>query len=419
MFTMSVDKNKVDQNHSEDIDPSSNESSDGQLSELEKQKLIKYLQDHEYKVFTEEAYKTFLAQNKPMKEEMHPSYLPPPQYPPTMGYKYPSLESKPTTFIPKLSTFSGDPSRSDVPYEVWKFEVECLMREGYSECVILQSIRRSLRTQASKIAMRLGPDASLTEILDKMESIHGTVDRGESLLTQFYSATQQINEDTTSWGCRLEDLLSKAVDKGKVAHKDVDEMLRNKFWTGLKQDFKDISGYLYDNCSTFDELRKEIRLIEKEHPQEKKKTPHMNVAASLSETPPPSDEITELKAMIQKLTTKVETLENQKSTPMQSKQEQSTEGFATWYSRGRPRTRYRQKPQRNTRGRFSSYGQGRDNDYQGRDNYYRGRNDTYDQDEPICRRCKQPGHLAYGCRVNLEKLNTNLNDRGPVLEGRR
>ena len=84
---MSVDKNKVDQNRSEDIDPSSNESSDGQLSELEKQKLIKYLQDHEYKVFTEEAYKTFLAQNKPMKEEMHPSYPPPPQYPPTMGYK--------------------------------------------------------------------------------------------------------------------------------------------------------------------------------------------------------------------------------------------------------------------------------------------------------------------------------------------
>ena len=33
---------------------------------------------------------------------------------------------------------------------------------------------------------------------------------------------------------------------------------------------------------------------------------------------------------------------------------------------------YRQKPQRNNRGRFSSYGQGRDTDYQGRGNYYRG-----------------------------------------------
>ena len=33
---MSVDKNKVDRNRSEDKDPSSKESSDGQLFELEK-----------------------------------------------------------------------------------------------------------------------------------------------------------------------------------------------------------------------------------------------------------------------------------------------------------------------------------------------------------------------------------------------
>lgn len=36
--------------------------------------------------------------------------------------------------------------------------------------------------------MRLGPDATLDEILEKMESIHGTVEREESLITNFYSA---------------------------------------------------------------------------------------------------------------------------------------------------------------------------------------------------------------------------------------
>lgn len=65
------------------------------------------------------------------------------------------------------------------------------MRENYRECGILQSIRKSLRTQTSKIAMWLGLDASLTEILDRMESIHGNIDRGESLSTQLYSATHQ------------------------------------------------------------------------------------------------------------------------------------------------------------------------------------------------------------------------------------
>jgi hypothetical protein len=103
--------------------------------------------------------------------------------------------------------------------------------------------------------MRLGADATLSQILEKMESIHYTVERDKSLLTHFYSATQKADEDTTSWGCRLKDLLSKAIDEGKVRQAEADGMFKNKFWTGLRQDFKDISGYLYDKCETFDELR--------------------------------------------------------------------------------------------------------------------------------------------------------------------
>lgn len=58
-------------------------------------------------------------------------------------------------------------------------------------------------------------------------------------------------------------------------------MLKYKFWTGLRQDLKDITGYLYDKCTTFDKLRKEIRLVELEHPVNKKNyVPSMNVAAS-------------------------------------------------------------------------------------------------------------------------------------------
>lgn len=52
-------------------------------------------------------------------------------------------------------------------------------------------------------------------------------------------------------------------------------MLKYKFWTGLRQDLKDITGYLYDKCTTFDKLRKEIRLVELEHPVNKKSAPRM------------------------------------------------------------------------------------------------------------------------------------------------
>lgn len=69
---------------------------------------------------------------------------------------------------------------------------------------------------------------------------------------------------------------------------------------------------------------KEIRLIEKEHPKDKKKTtPHMNVVASPSSS---SEEITELKAMIHKLSTKIDTMEskqNKHQEPTQPPSEQS------------------------------------------------------------------------------------------------
>ena len=37
------------------------------------------------------------------------------------------------------------------------------------------------------------------------------------------------------------------------------------YWNGLHQWLKDISGYKYDQLTDFDELRKEVRLMEQEH----------------------------------------------------------------------------------------------------------------------------------------------------------
>jgi hypothetical protein len=51
----------------------------------------------------------------------------------------------------------------------------------------------------------------------------------ESLLTHFYRATQKADEDTTSWGCRLEDLISKAIDKRKVHQAEAGGMLKTSF----------------------------------------------------------------------------------------------------------------------------------------------------------------------------------------------
>lgn len=45
---------------------------------------------------------------------------------------------------PRISIFSGD-RKSDVSYDLWKYEVTCLMKESKSEETVLQTIRRSVR----------------------------------------------------------------------------------------------------------------------------------------------------------------------------------------------------------------------------------------------------------------------------------
>lgn len=73
------------------------------------------------------------------------------------------------------------------------------------------------------------------------------------------------SEEVTAWGCRLEDLLDRAMEHKSVPINDVNEMLRSRFWNGLNQRLKDGSRHKFDTVADFDKLRKEIRAIEKEH----------------------------------------------------------------------------------------------------------------------------------------------------------
>lgn len=62
--------------------------------------------------------------------------------------------------------------------------------------------------------MRLGPSARIGDLIDKLESVDSTVESREGILAQFHSAKQQSDENVIKWGCRLEDILAKSIDKG-------------------------------------------------------------------------------------------------------------------------------------------------------------------------------------------------------------
>ena len=169
-----------------------------------------------------------------------------------------------------------------------------------------QAIRRSLRGEAGNLARRLGICATIPEILDKFESVYGDVDTKEHLLSKFYSAKQGENENVTKWSCRLEDILSTAVER-KLAEPDkVNEMLRNMFWQGLKPALKDISGYKFEKITDFNKLRVEIRKLEQDHLSSESNVPHCSVSVDQKTE---NKDIKEMKPMIQSLTNTVPQLE--------------------------------------------------------------------------------------------------------------
>ena len=96
---------------------------------------------------------------------------------PDMGQLIPALTSGLCNLAsPKISTFSGKvaPGKTKVSYEQWSHEVQCI-KDHYLESVVRESIMWSLRGAAAGMACYVGPTAGVSEILEKLSVIFGTV----------------------------------------------------------------------------------------------------------------------------------------------------------------------------------------------------------------------------------------------------
>lgn len=173
------------------------------------------------------------------------------------------------TFIyPKFTLFSGeDPKpKGEATFEEWKYEVCCALKdEVYKDYAIAQAIRKSLKAQAKRVLLPMGTTATVQEILDRLEGVFGNVATGESVLQEFYTATQKADESVTAWGLRLEEILQKALIKGHVKQEDKNDMLRNNFWKHLRSDkLKNATRVHFESISNFELLRRAVRAEEYE-----------------------------------------------------------------------------------------------------------------------------------------------------------
>ena len=267
------------------------------------------------------------------------------------------------------------------------------MEKTHSKEIIAQAIRRSLKGEAGRIVMRLGPYATVEQILGKLSCIYGDVEEKEAILGEFYGARQKQNENVTEWSCRLEDILSKATMNGEVPASNSDKMLHDMLWKGLRSELKDITHYEKERYSSFDQLRVALRRIEKEnHPDVDKKISKQISKKAVTEEKTEADD--EIKGMLKQITHRLDNLES------------AQRGRSRYKNDSRGSRRRSQSPKRR--------------DYRHYNNNTQGRTDETPSNyaDIICNRCGREGHISRGCRANTHVDGKRLNWSKSAKRGR-
>lgn len=287
----------------------------------------------------------------------------------------------------KIPIFSGDDGKGEASFDLWKYEVQCLIDTGKSQDIIGQSIRRSLKGTAAKVAMRLGAHATPAQLIAKLRSLYGIVDDQETLLENFYAAHQQPKETVTEWACRLEDLLLRA--DAAIGPAERNKRLHNKFWSGLRQELRDITGHKHDSISDFEELCIAVRSMERSRDGGKSAMATATVHSVVEgET---KDEKDDLKSMVNQLSAAIQRLEKQ----------MSDGGAVSWKNSRDHRNR--------NRGNSNNYGKG--SVYHSRPSQDKSDGDDESlgkKPDVICWRCRQPGHIRARCRVILDHSRSSV-----------
>jgi hypothetical protein len=105
----------------------------------------------------------------------------------------------------------------------------------------------------------------ISTIVTKFDHVFGDVLTSEQILEKFYAARQKPDEDVSSWGCRLGEILSRCPDPNYRCGGGREAMMRQKFWAGLSKDkVKEATRHRFDQGAAFQELLVACRTVELE-----------------------------------------------------------------------------------------------------------------------------------------------------------
>lgn len=169
--------------------------------------------------------------------------------------------------IPTLPIFTGTFTKSnDVTYTQWRYAVVSLQKQNlYSDAILLQSIRQSVRSRGFDALYTLGENPTTAQVIDKFDRLFGKALTPSEIMQDLYSARQLQEESIITWSCRLEGLAIDAINKGAMLENQRNNVLCTQFWSGLyNQQIKNAIRHKYDNKASYEDLLSAARSVEKE-----------------------------------------------------------------------------------------------------------------------------------------------------------
>lgn len=285
-----------------------------------------------------------------------------------------------------MSSFYGEEGKGDVKWNTFKYEIESIISdESFSKEQILLGIRRALKGNASDKVRRMGPDVTLTDVIEKLDNDYGTVESKESVMRKFYCSQQRANETVEQFSSRLEELFDQAVTLRALRRHEHTYILKYILYAGLNKELKHLSIYHHDKIIEYDEFKRVLRKMEAELKEEASSTDREKKPCKpVMKTEPEKSELSEMKALLQQLNARMERIE--KDNENKNDFEGQARGYGFGYNRGRGWNRGHSI---DNRGSYRGRGRG---DYKPQRPTGTG---TFKPNG--CYHCGETGHIISGC----------------------
>ena len=167
----------------------------------------------------------------------------------------------------RIQTFSGTipPPKNETTFSQWIHEV----REAQArspEQTVRNWISRSLRGTPGELVRSLGPLALVATILRALEGKYGAVAPLDVMMKKLFGMSQGKTESVTNYAVRIESTLAN-IQRDHPHLVDpayMESSGRDRFFQGLKKNYRDSLRYLYDTGATYEAIVKAARKAEAE-----------------------------------------------------------------------------------------------------------------------------------------------------------